>query len=209
MSGFHTAVIPCAGLGTRMQALLGDRPKALAEVAGRSLLAHAIAEARAAGLERIVVVANPASRDVLDREARRFVSRPVMVDQDRPRGLADAMRCAAHVLPGEPFAVLLPDNIFAPPSPLARLVAIASRAGEHAVLIARMTSETAQGKGGSAPATVEPLGDEPDAVRISAVGAKRPNRGSASRPASGSTRRSAATRSSRGSAGRSTRSSAT
>ncbi len=37
-----------------------------------------------------------------------------------------------------------------------------------------MNAETARGKGGSAPATVEPLAAEPDAVRVRSVGAKRP-----------------------------------
>jgi NDP-sugar pyrophosphorylase family protein len=174
LTGFTAAVIPCAGLGTRMRSLLGDRPKALLEVAGRSLLAHAIAEAREAGLDRIVIVANPAAHDALGEEAARLVSRTQVVDQAVPRGLADAIRLGALVLPGEAFAVLLPDNLFVPPGPLGRLVAIAAGSGEHAVLVARMNAETARGKGGSAPATVEPAGPDGDAVRVRAVGAKRP-----------------------------------
>ena len=174
MTRFTAAVIPAAGLGTRMKTLLGDKPKALLEVAGRSLLAHAIAEAREAGLERIVVVANPAAHDALAGEARRLATRFQVVDQAVPRGLADAIRLGALVLPGEAFAVLLPDNLFVPPSPLRRLVAVAAGSGEHAVLVSRLNAETARGKGGSAPATVAPLGPDPDGVRISAVGAKRP-----------------------------------
>jgi len=174
LTGFTAAVIPAAGLGTRMKALLGERPKALLEVAGRSLLAHAIAEARGAGLERIVVVANPAAHDALGAEAARFTPRSQVVDQAVPRGLADAIRLGALLLAGEPFAVLLPDNLFVPPSPLKRLVAVAADSGEHAVLVARMYAETARGKGGSAPATVAPAGPDPDGVRIDAVGAKRP-----------------------------------
>ena len=174
MTGFTAAVIPAAGLGTRMRALFGDRPKALLDVGGRSLLAHAIAEAREVGLERIVVVASPPGHAALAEEAARFAVHSQVVDQAVPRGLADAIRLGALVLPGEPFAVLLPDNIFVPPSPLARLVAIAASSGEHAVLISRMNARTARGKGGSAPATVESLGPEEPGVRIRAVGAKRP-----------------------------------
>jgi UTP-glucose-1-phosphate uridylyltransferase len=170
---FRTAVIPCAGRGTRMQRLLGDRPKALLEVAGRSILAHAIAEALGAGLERIVVVANPDARDALLSEARRWAREVEVVEQAAPRGLADAFRCGARAAEGEPFAALLPDNLFLPPSPLARLVDIARAAGEHAVLVARMSAATARGKGASAPATVEPLRSDPDVVRVAAVGAKR------------------------------------
>ncbi len=173
MIRFTAAVIPSAGLGTRMRSLLGDRPKALLEVAGRSLLAHAIAEAREAGLERIVVVANPAAHAALEGEARRCTSRCEVVDQADPRGLADAIRLGAGALAGEPFGVLLPDNLFVPPSPLRRLIAVAARSGEHAVLVARLDAGSARGKGASAPATGEPLGPEPDAVRVVAVGAKR------------------------------------
>jgi NDP-sugar pyrophosphorylase family protein len=36
-----------------------------------------------------------------------------------------------------------------------------------------MSADRAQGKGGSAPAAVAPLGHEPGAVRITAVGSKR------------------------------------
>jgi UTP-glucose-1-phosphate uridylyltransferase len=174
LTGFTAAVIPAAGLGTRMRSLLGDRPKALLDVAGRSLLAHAIVEAREVGLDRIVVVASPPAHDALAAEAARFAPRSQVVDQAVPRGLADAIRLGALVLPGEAFAVLLPDNLFVPPSPLGRLVAIAAGSGDHAVLVARMNAETARGKGGSAPASVQPLGPDPDGVRITAVGAKRP-----------------------------------
>jgi UTP-glucose-1-phosphate uridylyltransferase len=156
-----------------MRPLLGDRPKALLEVAGRSVLAHAIVEARDAGLEAAVVVAHPTAREALLREARRWTSRVEVVEQAAPRGLADAIRIGARAAPDEAVAVLLPDNLFESPSPLARLVALATATGEHAVLVARMTADEAQGKGGSAPASVEPLGHFDGAVRIAAVGAKR------------------------------------
>ena len=174
MTGFTAAVIPAAGLGTRMKALLGDRPKALLEVAGRSLLSHAIAEAHEAGLDRVVVVASPPAHAALAAEAARVARHSQVVDQAVPRGLADAIRLGALVLPGEAFAVLLPDNLFVPPSPLAHLIAIAAASGDHAVLVSRMNAETARGKGGSAPATVAPPGPGEDGVRITAVGAKRP-----------------------------------
>lgn len=48
-------MIFAAGRGTRMGALTRDRPKPLIEVAGRPLIDHALALARSAGIERIVV----------------------------------------------------------------------------------------------------------------------------------------------------------
>jgi len=156
-----------------MRPLLGDRPKALLEVAGRSVLAHAIVESRDAGLDTVVVVAHPTARDALLREARRWANQVEVVEQAVPRGLADAIRIGARAAHDDAVAVLLPDNLFEQPSPLGRLVALAASTGAHAVLVARMTADRAHGKGGSAPASVAPLGSDPAAVRITAVGAKR------------------------------------
>jgi 2-C-methyl-D-erythritol 4-phosphate cytidylyltransferase len=50
------AVVVAAGLGERLG---GERPKALVEVAGRPLVAHAVANLRAAGVRHLVVVHTP------------------------------------------------------------------------------------------------------------------------------------------------------
>ena len=65
------AVILAAGKGTRMRS---ERPKVLHEVAGRSMLAHAIAAVRAAGADRIAVVAEPGQDGMIRSDVAREVA---------------------------------------------------------------------------------------------------------------------------------------
>ena len=51
MEGFILA----AGYGTRLRPLTNDRPKALVEVCGKTLLQHAIEKLQAAGIDHLVV----------------------------------------------------------------------------------------------------------------------------------------------------------
>lgn len=51
------AIILAAGLGTRLRAVVDDRPKGLIEISGQSLVGRSVALLRAAGIEQITIVA--------------------------------------------------------------------------------------------------------------------------------------------------------
>jgi len=83
------AVVMAAGLGTRMKSAT---PKHLHPLLGRRLVDWVIAAAREAGVDRIVVVASPDTRDLYD-------GLEVAV-QERPLGTGDAVRAARSALEG-------------------------------------------------------------------------------------------------------------
>ena len=83
------AVVMAAGLGTRMKSAA---PKHLHPILGRRLVDWVISAARAAGVERIVVVASADTRDLYDGVE--------VAVQEEPRGTGDAVRSARAALDG-------------------------------------------------------------------------------------------------------------
>ena len=112
------AIIPAAGLGTRMMenAILGC--KELVEVGGISMLERTIQEVEEAGIDQIVVVSSP-NKPAIDTALR---NRGVqIVHQEEPKGLVDAVRCAKTRTGGSPCLVALPDVMFIGSNPSAIL----------------------------------------------------------------------------------------
>lgn len=111
------AVIPAAGKGTRMEPVSRVVPKELLPVGRKPAIQWVIEEAAGAGLTEIAIVLSPAKGLIFeyladgDLEAELGV-RFEYVTQERQRGLADAMWECRDFCSGEPFALLLPDNIF-------------------------------------------------------------------------------------------------
>ncbi|WP_293858394.1 bifunctional UDP-N-acetylglucosamine diphosphorylase/glucosamine-1-phosphate N-acetyltransferase GlmU [uncultured Alsobacter sp.] len=88
------AVVLAAGNGTRMRSSL---PKVLHPVAGRSLLAHAIASVTAAGADAIAVVVSP-GREAIAAEARRILPEADIFVQAEQRGTAHAVLAAREAI---------------------------------------------------------------------------------------------------------------
>jgi UTP--glucose-1-phosphate uridylyltransferase len=128
------AVIPAAGLGTRFLPATKVLPKEMLPVAGRPLIQYAVEEAAASGIDLVVLVIGKGKSLVSEHfhrdpdlekvlAARGMASELEMlrqlsqlaeirtVWQEKPLGLADAVRTARVAVGDEPFAVILPDAL--------------------------------------------------------------------------------------------------
>ena len=127
------AVIPVAGLGTRMLPATKAIPKELLPVYDCPIIEHVVKEAIAAGITEIILVTRSGKEAIenhfdahyelehrLEKKGKEtilgtvknIISGHVTVTSVRQRdalGLGHAVLCAKHLLNNEPFAVLLPD----------------------------------------------------------------------------------------------------
>lgn len=138
------AVMPVAGLGTRILPATKIVPKEMMNVVDQPVLAYVVAEALASGIEHIVFVTGRgkgAIEDYFDHQfemealleargktvalngLRQALPKPgqmSFVRQMAPKGLGHAVWCARDIIGDEPFAVLLPDMILDAPRPALR-----------------------------------------------------------------------------------------
>lgn len=121
------AVIPLAGLGTRLLPATKAVPKGMLPLIDKPVVQYIVEEAAAAGMTDVLLVTGDdqrAFRRQFGPAAHFDGLRLGFIRQDEPRGLGDAvLRCEKDVGP-EPFAVMFGDNVLAGNDDLlARLIA--------------------------------------------------------------------------------------
>jgi len=156
----RTAVLPVAGLGTRVLPGAKTTPKNLLNVVDRPILSYIVEEARAAGIEHFVFIVgrgqgaiedyfdhNPEIENTLEAKGKLDILADVRRDlpvagemsfvrQMAPLGLGHAVWCARYVVGNEPFAVVLPDMLMmAKTSALAQAVAAYDKVGGNIVVV--------------------------------------------------------------------------
>ena len=88
------SIVLAAGEGVRMRS---NRPKVLHEIAGRSMLAHALGAVREAGSGDVAVVIGPGREDVA-AEARKVAPEALIFVQAERRGTAHAVLAAREMI---------------------------------------------------------------------------------------------------------------
>jgi UTP--glucose-1-phosphate uridylyltransferase len=160
MKSVRKAVLPVAGLGTRVLPGAKTTPKNMLNVFDRPILAHVVAEARAAGIEHFIFIigrGQGAIEDYFDHQVeleaqleakgrtqtladiRGELPRPgemSFVRQMAPLGLGHAVWCARDIVGDEPFAVMLPDMLMrADPPALAQAIAAHDAVGGNIIVV--------------------------------------------------------------------------
>ena len=135
MSQVKKAVIPVAGLGTRMLPATKAIPKEMLPVVDKPLIQYVVAECVAAGIKEIILVTHASKNSIenhfdtsfeLEATLEKRVKRQLLEDvqsicpkdvtimhvrQGVANGLGHAILCARPMVGDNPFAVVLPDVI--------------------------------------------------------------------------------------------------
>jgi UTP--glucose-1-phosphate uridylyltransferase len=160
MKRVKKAVLPVAGLGTRVLPISKSVPKNLLNVFDRPILSYVLAEGRAAGIEHFVLITGrgqetiehyfdrqPEIEDSLAAKGKMALRDELVAEvaapgeisfvrQGSPLGLGHAVACARHIIGDEPFAVMLPDMLMmANPPALAQCVAAYEKVGGNIVAV--------------------------------------------------------------------------
>lgn len=107
------AIIPAAGLGTRLRPLTYTRPKPVLRVANKSMIRHAIDNLMNAGLTEIGIVVSELTRKDIEIAINGIEGVHIeYITQSETLGLGHAVKMAASWIGQDDFCVYLGDNLF-------------------------------------------------------------------------------------------------
>ncbi len=187
------AVLPVAGLGTRVLPASKVIPKEMLPLVDKPTLQYIVEEAVAAGIEEIIFVTSRSKRSiedhfdafpeleaVLERKGKhkeleelrqlQAMATYTSVRQAEPLGLGHAVLCAKELVGDEPFVIMLGDILIPPETPcLPELIEVYERYQGSVLSLVPLPPETIPTYG---IATVEELGS--NVVKIPHVVEKPP-----------------------------------
>jgi UTP--glucose-1-phosphate uridylyltransferase len=173
------AVIPAAGLGTRFLPATKAQPKEMLPIVDKPTIQYVVEEAVRAGIRDILIVTGRGKRTLEDhfdrsfeleyylekagkyeelKQVREITEMAVIqyIRQRDPLGLGSAVATAEPHVAGEPFAVLLGDDIVLAADPLLRrMVEIYERYGRSVIAVQEVRREDIHLYGAVKPEFVE------------------------------------------------------
>jgi len=150
------AVIPAAGLGTRFLPATKAQPKEMLPVVDKPAIQYVVEEAVRAGLDDILIITGRGKRTIEDhfdrsieletrlersgkfdelKEVREIsdMAKIHYIRQPEPMGLGAAVAMAEAHVSGEPFVVLLGDEIVVSGNPLGEMIEVYDRYGRSVI----------------------------------------------------------------------------
>jgi len=165
MVSIRKAVIPAAGFGTRFLPATKSQPKEMLAVVDKPLIQYSVEEAVQSGIESIGIITSrgkSSMEDYFDRspELEQFLDEKGKLDfleeikrisslaefcwirQKEALGLGHAILMSESYIGRDPFAVLLPDDIFDCPTPCIRqLIDAFSELKSSVIVLGRVDEE--------------------------------------------------------------------
>ena len=155
------AIIPAAGMGTRVQEITQGLPKEMLPIAGRPMISYAIQEAALSGLEELSIIINKHKATLrrylesadLTKDIRSGPQGPAMtlpcltfIEQPMPLGSGEAIYRARELIGEEPFALMMPDFVLFGDTPaLKQLIPLHERFDRDIVGLIKVRGREARG----------------------------------------------------------------
>jgi len=136
MKKIRKAVLPVAGFGTRFLPATKATPKEMLPIIDKPLVQYAVEEAIKIGIEEVIFITNPSKYSIKNHFDKSLILEEKLIksgkfsfverlnpsefndikftyiNQDEQKGLGHAILLAENFINDEPFAVLLPDDLF-------------------------------------------------------------------------------------------------
>jgi glucose-1-phosphate thymidylyltransferase len=106
------AIIPAAGIGTRLRPHTHTAPKALLHVAGKPILGHILDELIAFGIDEVVVVVGFLGEKIVEYVKDNYEIRASFITQKELNGLGWAIYITREHIAEDPILIILGDTIF-------------------------------------------------------------------------------------------------
>ncbi|MEH7381668.1 UTP--glucose-1-phosphate uridylyltransferase [Bacillus sp. JJ1533] len=158
------AIIPAAGFGTRGLPMTKVLPKEMLPIAGRPAIDYIVEEAVKAGIEQILMIVSRTKNLIVDYYDRSLELEAFLEQQNKkhllntlelpkvkiyymrqfyPKGLGHAVLLAKEFVGNDPFAILLPDEIYlsTKQNPLEELIDSYNEYGKNVIALQQVDEE--------------------------------------------------------------------